>query len=68
MKSDAIQTFMNRFSARQRETMIRLKQIWIDLQVMWFRNLWIVSLEVRDFWWYDSHINESIQCVKTWNM
>jgi len=43
MKNDVIHTFVNRFSASQRETMIRLNKMWIDSKLTRFKNLWIVS-------------------------
>jgi hypothetical protein len=46
---------------RQRVSLIRFKQIWIDLVVIRLKNSWNDSPQVRDFWWYDSNLCESIQ-------
>jgi len=60
MKIDMIQTYLNRYSTSQRESMIRFRQYWIDSIVIRFKNLCIDALEVRDLWWYDSNTSESI--------
>jgi len=64
MKNDAIQTLMNRFSASQKDFMMRLKIWWIDSIVIRFKFWWIVSFEVRNFKWYNSKHDESIQSAK----
>jgi len=68
MKNDVIQPFLNLFSASQRV-------LWYDSYCdesihMWYdsKKWWIVSFEVRDFIWYGSMYDESIQQVKRWTM
>lgn len=68
MKKYTIQPFMNQFHACQKVFMMQFK-IWrIDSMVMRFKFWWIVSFEVRNFRWYDSKYDESIQLVKRWEL